>query len=273
MRFLKNLSSWQVIAVGRNETKLQQLGTDYIVYDLSQVNDNCYNQLHSPDVLIHLAWERVHNYQDFFQLEKNLINSYRFLQAMIQQGLPNLTVAGTGYEYGLQCGCLKEESPTDPTTCYGIAKDALRRSLESIQEKFTVKLRWLRLFFMYGDGQQEKALIAQLDKAIAFKQEVFDMSGGEQLRDYLPVEEMGALIAKVALQSRYNGIFNICSGKPISIRNLVEQHLAQKGAKIRLNLGKYPYPKHEPMAYWGDSTRLHFAVSAFEEEQKYAENP
>ena len=82
------------------------------------------------------------------------------------------------------------------------------------------------------------------------------MSGGEQLRDYLPVEEASRLLAMIAMQDRYEGIVNICSGKPVSVRRLVEERIALHGGAMRLNLGALPYPEYEPMAYWGDAARL-----------------
>jgi len=49
---------------------------------------------------------------------------------------------------------------------------------------------------------------------------------------------------------------NICSGKPISVRQLVEKNILEAKAKIKLNLGYYPYANYEPMAFWGDATKL-----------------
>jgi dTDP-6-deoxy-L-talose 4-dehydrogenase (NAD+) len=82
------------------------------------------------------------------------------------------------------------------------------------------------------------------------------MSGGEQLRDYLPVEEVARQIVRLAMARRDIGIVNICSGKPISVRRLVEQWLCERNWQIELKLGYYPYPDYEPMAFWGDRTRL-----------------
>lgn len=269
VQFLQGLGQCRILTSGRNEEKLKQLGADYIVYDINQEQHDCYDRLGHPEVLIHLAWEGLPHYQESFHLDRNLINNYLFLRSMVEQGLPSLTVTGTCYEYGLQNGCLQEKMPTNPTTCYGLAKDVLRRRLEALQKEHPFRLRWLRLFFMYGDGQPVRTLMGQVDQALAAGREAFDMSGGEQLRDYLPAEEVAALIAKMALQTRHDGIFNICSGQPISVRCLVEEHIAAKRGRLRLNLGVYPYPDHEPMAYWGDPTRLRLALAAFEEEQKH----
>jgi len=82
------------------------------------------------------------------------------------------------------------------------------------------------------------------------------MSGGEQLRDYLRVSEVADILIKIALQNKVQGIINCCSGKPVSVRKFVEQYLLDNNAEIKLELGYYPYPDYEPMAFWGDNEKL-----------------
>ena len=52
------------------------------------------------------------------------------------------------------------------------------------------------------------------------------------------------------------GIINCCSGKGITVKDLVKDYLKGKNKHITLNTGYYPYPDHEPMCFWGDSTKL-----------------
>jgi len=82
------------------------------------------------------------------------------------------------------------------------------------------------------------------------------MSEGEQLRDFLPVSDMADFAVNLALKQADAGIVNICSGKPISVRGLVEQWLTESGSTMKLNLGHYPYPDYEPMAFWGNPEKL-----------------
>ena len=109
---------------------------------------------------------------------------------------------------------------------------------------------------MYGTGQNPNSIISQLERALESNEEIFSMSGGEQLRDYLSVEKVAEYIVKISLQNRFNGIINCCSGNPISIRKLVENYLESRDKTIKLNLGYYPYPDYVPMAFWGDNTKL-----------------
>ena len=78
------------------------------------------------------------------------------------------------------------------------------------------------------------------------------MSGGEQLRDFMHVQKVAYQIVKLALSGKETGTLNICSGSPISVRRLVERWMIDNGWNIQLNLGYYPYPDYEPMAFWGE---------------------
>jgi nucleoside-diphosphate-sugar epimerase len=255
IRYLKSQGDFNIVATGRNELFLRELNTDYVIYDLNGECTDCYETLGRPDILIHLAWEGLPDYQGLFHIERNLVNNYRFLKNMIVQGLPGLTVAGTCYEYGLQDGCLSEDFPTNPITSYGIAKDSLRRFLTVLQQQHPFRLQWARLFYLYGNGQNPRSLLAQLDGALEAGEPVFNMSGGKQLRDYLSVEDVACRLVKLAEHCSFDGVVNICSGSPISVLDLVKKHVDTRDASIHLNLGHYAYAEYEPMAFWGNANK------------------
>ena len=181
---------------------------------------------------------------------------YWFLKGLVESGLRSIFVAGTCFEYGMQSGSLNESIETHPNTPYGFAKDVLRRQLEYLKMVNPFSLTWGRLFYLYGQGQSKNSLQPQLQRAVECGNKVFNMSGGEQLRDYLPVEEIAKYIVSLALQTEDIGIINICSGEPISVRKLVENWIVDNDYRIKLNLGYYPYPDYEPMAFWGDQHKL-----------------
>jgi len=246
-----------IIATSRSMEKAKKISwfdkVTYIPADLNENKENYFHFFKEPEIAIHLAWEGLPNYKDLFHFEKNLMSQYDFLKNLIVHGLKKLCVIGTCFEYGMQNGCLMD---TNPVTPYGLAKDCLRKFLELLNQKYNYMLTWIRLFYMYGSGQSEKSLLSQLEAAIQRGDKSFNMSGGEQLRDYLPVEKVAENIVSIALQDKIQGIINCCSGKSISIRKFVETFLEEKQADIQLNLGYYPYPDYEPMAFWGDSRKL-----------------
>lgn len=248
----------EVVAISRDVTRLSGLSESIsmVEMDIARPSIDCFEHMGCPDVLIHLAWDGLPNYKSLHHFETELPRQYHFLKTLIEAGLPSLLVTGTCFEYGMQSGPLSEEMVTMPGNPYGLAKDVLRKQLEFLRAVKPYNLTWARLFYMYGEGQPNTSLYPKLKEAVLRGGKVFNMSGGEQLRDYLPVEVIAGNIARLAIDKSHNGTVNVCSGKPISVRRLVEQWLKDNCWEIELNLGYYPYPDYEPMAFWGDRQRL-----------------
>jgi nucleoside-diphosphate-sugar epimerase len=224
--------------------------------DVNNAPPNAFDLMGKPDVLIHLAWGGLPNYKSLHHVEQELPTQDRFLTGLVTSGLENLVVAGTCFEYGMLSGALSEDIETQPANPYGLAKDTLRRRLESLKRETSFALTWTRLFYLYGDGQAESSLLPKLRQAVERGDRAFNMSGGDQLRDYLPVGEAANCIVSLAMGKRDNGVVNICSGTPISVRELVQGWITANNWSIDLNLGYYPYPDYEPMAFWGDRKKL-----------------
>lgn len=249
----------QVTAVARKPERLTEVPWSDSVHFISCNIHDPSTDIRSfgrPDALIHLSWPGLPYYKSILNIEETLPADYFFLKKLVISGLEHLLVAGTCFEYGLQSGCLHEELTPNPVTPYGLAKDSLRRYLQALQQLYPFCLQWPRLFYMYGEGQHHNSLLPQLDRAINNGDPVFNMTGGEQLRDYMPIEDTASFLVKLIETPSFDGIVNVCSGVPISVRRLVEERVASRNASIKLNLGYYPYLDYEPMAFWGDNRKL-----------------
>lgn len=255
----------EVVAVTRDATRLTDFSeaVRVVEMDIAHPTPDCFEQMSCPDVLIHLAWEGLPNYNSLHHFEAELPKQYRFLKAMVDAGLPSLLVTGTCLEYGMQYGPLSEEMVTLPGNPYGLAKDVLRKQLEFLRAAKPCNLTWTRLFYMYGEGQPNTSLYPKLKEAVLRGDKVFNMSGGEQLRDYLPITEVTRRIVRLALSGHDIGTVNLCSGEPISVRRLVEQWLRENNWEMKLNLGYHRYPDYEPMAFWGNATKLQELLKSY----------
>lgn len=247
----------EVIAVVRNKKNLISCdGRCQIVeLDIGDINSHKFMILKQADTLIHLAWGHLSNYRTLQHIEAELPIHYQFIKKIISLGIMNVSVIGTCFEYGMQSGELSESLETQPDNPYGFAKDTLRKQLEFLRTKYNFNLTWMRLFYMYGDDQPANTLYSQLRAAVNKGEQVFNMSGGEQLRDYLHIDDVVQGIMNVVDRKENIGIVNICSGKPISIRSLVEQWIESNNWIISLNFGYYSYPDYEPFAFWGDNSK------------------
>jgi len=226
----------------------------------AETGEDLFEKFQQPTAMIHLAWQGLPNYKSLSHFEETLPKQYFFLKKIIESGLKDLTVAGTCFEYGMKSGCLSEDLIPEPANPYALAKNTLHLFLEEYKKISDFHFKWVRLFYLYGKGQNPKSLFAQLDTALENNEKVFNMSGGQQIRDYLPVEEVAANIVSIALQNETTGIINCCSGKPVTVEKVVRQWLARENKTIQLNLGHYPYPDYEPMEFWGDAKKLHKAI-------------
>jgi nucleoside-diphosphate-sugar epimerase len=231
----------------------------WVALDIAKPPENSFAALDRPDVLLHLAWDGLPNYRSLHHFETELPLQYGFLSNVVRKGLPALVTVGTCFEYGQQSGPLAANLETRPTNPYGFAKDALRKKLQYLKGAHPYKLTWARLFYMYGNDQPGTSLLPLLKAAVAAGDREFPMSGGEQLRDYLPVTEVARRLVDLAANPGDPGPINLCSGRPISVRRLVEGWIEQNGWKIEPKYGALPYPDYEPMAFWGnpaDAERL-----------------
>lgn len=257
---LKALEGYNVAitAMGRSPLNESDMPANarFVQMDMAQLPKDAFERLGRPELLIHLAWGGLPNYRDRHHLDVELPRQECFIGALVKRGLKEVFSVGTCFEYGMQEGALDEQMNPEPDNPYGEAKNALRQSLERLKARYPFALTWARLFYMWGAGQAENSLYPALMAAIDRGDKVFNMSGGEQLRDYLPVETVAELIAILALEHPNAGIVNLCSGSPVSVRALVERWRDERGSNIELNLGYYPYPDYEPMAFWGNRAKL-----------------
>jgi nucleoside-diphosphate-sugar epimerase len=245
-------NNYQVIAIGRDSKKANQFDwfkdIQFVEHDFHKENTQI--KFDRGAGLIHLAWQGLPNYKSLFHIEENLPFSYRFGRSLVLSGVHQVLVTGTCLEYGFQSGQIASNMEPQPSNPYALGKDSLRQQLESLSKDHPFCFQWARLFYMYGKGQNSNSVLSQLDIAIDNKESIFNMSGGEQLRDYLPIEDVVKQMFELYEYTR-SGTFNICSGNPISIQSLVEGRIKERGSNIKLNLGYYPYTDYEPMEFWG----------------------
>jgi len=229
---------------------------EFVATDIHAVDLDIAALTDGIDVLAHLAWPGLPNYRALFHFEHNLMADYRFIKSAVEAGVAQVLVTGTCFEYGMQSGPLSESVEPQPSNPYGLAKHTLHLFLQNLQQEKPFTLQWARLFYLHGEGQNPNSLLAALDRAIDAGEASFNMSGGEQLRDFLPIASAADYLAAILHQRDFNGVINCASGQPVSVRALVEQRLRERGAALKLNLGHYPYPSHEPMAFWAVTERL-----------------
>ena len=214
-----------------------------------------YEQCGSPDVLVHMAWRDgfVHNSEAHM---KDLSSHVTFLNHMIDGGLKYLTVMGSMHEVGYWEGAINESTPCKPQSQYGIAKNALRQSMMLTLADSPCKLHWLRAYYITGDEVHGSSIFAKITQAEQDGKKTFPFTSGSNLYDFIDVDELANMIVAASVQEEINGIINVCTGKPMSLADRVEQFLRDKNYKIKLDYGAFPDRPYDSPGTWGDPTKI-----------------
>ncbi len=214
-----------------------------------------YHRLGEPEVLIHLAWRDgfIHNSHAHM---RDLSDHVVFLENMIDGGLKYLTVMGTMHEIGYWEGAIEADTPCNPMSMYGIAKNALRQTIMLYAKDKDVNIHWLRAFYIYGDDMRGSSIFAKLCQAEEDGKEEFPFTSGKNLYDFIHVDELARQIAAASVQSEINGIINVCTGKPMSLAEKVEGYIKEHNFKIRLKYGAFPDRPYDSPGEWGDAALI-----------------
>ncbi len=214
-----------------------------------------YTRLGSPDVCIHLAW------RDGFQHNSpnhlgDFSSHYRFLYSMIEGGLKHLVVMGSMHEVGYWEGAINDDTPCNPLSMYGIAKNALRQAMMVLCEQKNVVLQWIRAYYIVGDDLRNNSIFSKICQAEADEKETFPFTTGKTKYDFLSIDELAKQISSVASQTEVNGIINCCSGKPISLAEKVESYIKEHGFRIKLEYGAFPDRPYDSPIVYGDNSKI-----------------
>ena len=228
-----------------------------IQFDIFHGNeeDDMFATLGRPDVCLHLAWRDgfVHNSPRQMQ---DLSLHYGFLTNLINHGLKQLAVMGTMHEVGYHEGAIDENTPCNPQSLYGIAKNALRQSLFLFCKQHDCKLQWLRGFYIYGDDLKNHSIFTKLIEAEERGDAFFPFTTGKNQYDFIEVGELVYQISTILLQNKVCGIINCCTGVPMSLSDAVEEFIRKHKMKIKLNYGAFPDRPYDSPCVYGDNTNI-----------------
>ena len=177
---------------------------------------------HSFENLIHLAWYvgpkcHVHDLNlDWTIATLNLLKFFK------ESGGKKFLGTGTISEYEYKYGYLVEDqTPTDPQTLYGNSKNAIFNIAKVYCKQNNIDFKWPRIFNLYGPAEKPQRLMPSVINS-CLKGEDVKVSDCLKFQDYLHVEDTARGIVDV-FESDIHGAVNICSGKPVQLRTIVEK--------------------------------------------------
>ncbi len=250
------------------------ISIDNIKDDICKISGNIfeledpYTYLHEPDILVHLAWRDgfKHN-ADSHMID--LPKHYLFLKKMMDSGVKKVCVMGSMHEVGFYEGSINENTPCNPMSLYGIAKNALRNAVSLYAEERKIDFMWLRGYYIVGHAEYGSSIFSKIVQAVREGKKEFPFTTGQNQYDFLKYEDFCKQVVSAALQDDIKGIINCCSGYPQKLADAVEDFIKEKKYPIKLKYGVYPERAYDSKAVWGDAKMINEIMAKEEENGQF----
>jgi nucleoside-diphosphate-sugar epimerase len=207
------------------------------------------------DVLIHFAAHSVHYPYDSLSscLNANLTAPLCLFETARRAGIRKFLIAGSFFEYGkssVKYIYVPSSAPLEPTNNYGASKAAASIAFKQWAIDNRVGLTLIRIFHVFGDGESCDRFWPMLKRA-ALEGKDFSMTKGEQVREFLPVEDVAAAFLRIAtdMPQKENvvDVFNLGNGHPTTLRQFAEYWWYKWGAVGSIRFGDVDYREGEVM--------------------------
>lgn len=245
-----------VIALDFNSDKINPKA-DYINTDILNCakDEKLYEKLKKPDNIIHLAWQDGFNHYASSHID-NLTKHFYFLKNMVDSGVSSLSVMGSAHEIGYYEGRVCENTPANPLSYYGIAKNTLRQLIFAYIKDKDISLKWFRAYYITGDDKNNHSVFTKMLEADKNGNKIFPFTKGTNQFDFIDINELAKQISIASIQNKTNGIINVCSGEPMSLKDKAEEFISEHNLKIKLDLGVFPQRKYDSPVIYGDNTKI-----------------
>lgn len=196
-----------------------------VQYEMNLMDSNAVDKFlseHHFENLIHLAWYVGKGCHIADQNIDWTISTLNLLTSFQKYGGKTFVGAGTISEYEYKFGyLLEDETPTSPETLYGESKNSVYKIAKTFCKQHDMNFKWPRIFNLYGPNEKPQRLMPSVINS-CLKGEDVKVSDCLKFQDYLHVEDTARGIVEV-FESDIQGAVNICSGKPVQLRYIVNK--------------------------------------------------
>jgi nucleoside-diphosphate-sugar epimerase len=216
-----------------------------------------------PHIIYHLAAvlnrERSFEHHDHI-MKVNYFGTIKLLKALQKVEYENFIFTSTGEIYGNNSAPFHERQIPDACSPYSLSKIFSEQAITAFSSLYKKKFTVLRLFNFFGRNMPDHFFIPQLIYSLQHNIP-FNMTGGEQVRDYLYVDDVVlALILTATNENSINEVFNLCSGVGITLKDMVSEFKRKFKKECAVNFGALPYRKNEIWNMVGNNEKIKEAL-------------
>lgn len=213
------------------------------------------------DACVHLAWEGIPDYSSEPSM-KNLEYGFQILRLCKRLGIEKLVISGSCWEYAEPSGKVSENAPLSYENPFKTAKNTFHTMAEMFCRETGIACRWLRFFYVYGEGQRSGSLIPYVVRELKHGAQPV-LNGAFNKNDFVHVSDVAQAVCK-SLDSMEEEpsweTFNIGSGQAVCVLDVVAA--AARILQVNIDHTLYEPPTVLPAAFWADTSaaeeRLHW---------------
>ena len=210
--------------------------------------------------MLHLAWRDGFVHYSEAHID-DLPNHFHFLELFAKSDIEMIAVMGSMHEIGFFEGSIKEDTPCNPITPYGISKNALRELTSMLCRQNSKKFIWLRGYYIVGNSQYGSSIFSKITAAESEGKDEFPFTMGQNQFDFIDYDDFCKQVSRAIIQKNVYGIINICSGHPEKLSDRVERFIKENNYKIKLKYGAFPDRPYDSKAVWGDGNKIDLIMS------------
>ncbi len=209
------------------------------------------------EVLVHLAAHSANVPYDTLEncLYWNLTTALRMLESAHSKGVSRFVIAGSCFEYGRsgeRYEFIPVTAPLEPTLSYPTSKAAASVAMLGFAAESKTQLSLHRIFQVFGPGEPSGRLWPSI-RSMALAGKDMPMTAGEQIRDFVPVEQVAEELLKAChddtIVPGIAKVENLGTGRPQSVRAFAEHWWRHWNARGKILFGEIPYRDGEVMRY------------------------
>jgi len=256
-------AGYEVFGIGRQDAP-QRLKNGHFNYESIDLSDRqeveAYLARVKPEAIIHCAWTGISGSSRDQDIQYgNIQATLSLVEIGAKYGLRKFIGVGSQAEYGHYEGRIAETHVPAPMTLYGAAKLAAYTLTRQRARALSVDFAWLRLFAIYGPGDNPNWLIPSLIRAL-MQHQAPPMTEGIQKWDYLFIDDAAEAIMATLATTQVEGTYNLSSGSALAVRKIAESLRDTIAPDLALIFGTIPYGPNQIFHMEGDISRLSSAT-------------
>lgn len=214
---IDNLSSGSIENIPNSDTlKLYQLNIEKD--DLELVF-----QKETPDYVIHLAAQTSVNFSishPYYDANMNVMASIKLLELCKKYNIKKFITASSAAIYGNPKYLpIDENHPTEPMSQYGLSKLTMEKYIKLSGIPYII-FRFSNAYDPRQKSSKESGVVAIFNNAMKNNEPINIYGDGEQIRDFIYVEDIANICIKAINLNVENEIINFSTNKGVSLNQL-----------------------------------------------------